>query len=209
MSVFKKDQIVDLMAELAKTRPIFHSEADFQHSLAWLIHEKYPRLQIRLEYPLRDIGVVDIVIMSDADRYLIELKYKTVKMECAVKQEKFSIKNHGAQPLSRYDGLKDIERIEKSGCDGVTIFLTNDEQFWRVSPKGNGEAFSLQEGRKICNTTLAWVDDNKTKSIGENRLSRIILQGEYDFKWLDYAVVNAVVKPHQVKFRYLLTNTLH
>ena len=34
--------IHQIMADLAKRRPVFHSEADFQHALAWLIHETRP-----------------------------------------------------------------------------------------------------------------------------------------------------------------------
>ena len=50
------DDIYCLMQELSKSRPIFHSEADFQHALAWQIHETMPDSQIRLEYPFRFDG---------------------------------------------------------------------------------------------------------------------------------------------------------
>jgi hypothetical protein len=40
-----------ILKDLAQRRPIFHSEADFQHSLAWLIHEKLADAAIRLELP--------------------------------------------------------------------------------------------------------------------------------------------------------------
>ena len=42
--------IANLMLGLSKSRPIFHSEADFQHALAWQIHERLPDCQVRLEY---------------------------------------------------------------------------------------------------------------------------------------------------------------
>ena len=41
--------ITDVLDELSKNRPVFHSEADFQHALGWKIHEKYPDFNIRLE----------------------------------------------------------------------------------------------------------------------------------------------------------------
>ena len=41
--------IDSLMAGLAARRPIFHSEADFQHALAWQIHETCPDSDLRLE----------------------------------------------------------------------------------------------------------------------------------------------------------------
>jgi len=34
---------------LSKERPLFHSEADFQHALAWAIHKNYPDVEVRLE----------------------------------------------------------------------------------------------------------------------------------------------------------------
>jgi hypothetical protein len=40
----------DLLARLARNRPVFHSEADFQHALAWEIHSLHPTAKIRLEY---------------------------------------------------------------------------------------------------------------------------------------------------------------
>ena len=42
--------IPELMRELARERPLFHSEADFQHALAWRIHETISDCGIRLEY---------------------------------------------------------------------------------------------------------------------------------------------------------------
>jgi len=40
-----------LMTELSNQRPVFHSEGDFQFSLARLIQQKHPNAKIRLEYP--------------------------------------------------------------------------------------------------------------------------------------------------------------
>ena len=39
-----------IMHQLSIWRPIFHSEADFQFSLAWMIKEQYPNCDIRLEF---------------------------------------------------------------------------------------------------------------------------------------------------------------
>jgi hypothetical protein len=39
-----------LMADLAAERPLFHSEADFQFALAWLIQRQHPEATVRLEY---------------------------------------------------------------------------------------------------------------------------------------------------------------
>ena len=42
--------IHEIIRQLSIWLPIFHSEADFQFSLAWLIKEKYPECEIRLEF---------------------------------------------------------------------------------------------------------------------------------------------------------------
>jgi hypothetical protein len=39
------------LTALAFERRIFHSEADFQHALAWKLHERHPDAKIRLEVP--------------------------------------------------------------------------------------------------------------------------------------------------------------
>ena len=45
------DVVNKLVQECLNERKIFHSEADFQHSLAWKIHEKFgKKFKIRLEF---------------------------------------------------------------------------------------------------------------------------------------------------------------
>ncbi len=42
----------EVLNTLATQRRVFHSEADFQHALAWEIHRRLPHAAIRLEYPI-------------------------------------------------------------------------------------------------------------------------------------------------------------
>ena len=51
-----------LMGSLADTRKVFHSEADFQHALAWHIHQAMPESQVRLE--------VDVMQVEHQRRFL-------------------------------------------------------------------------------------------------------------------------------------------
>ena len=127
-------KITDVLNELSKNRPVFHSEADFQHALAWRIHEKYPDFNIRLEKRVilneKEI-YFDIFIFKDNKIVAVEVKYKTKNLDTGVTSEKFSLKNQGAQDQGRYDFVKDISRLEKAletYCDstGFAIFLTND-----------------------------------------------------------------------------------
>jgi hypothetical protein len=65
------------MTALSSTRPVFHSEADFQFALAWAIKELNPSAEIRLEYPFgSQRGAVDLVAISNGKpSYALELKF--------------------------------------------------------------------------------------------------------------------------------------
>ena len=66
-----------LMSDLAVERPVFHSEADFQHSLAWSIHHKIPHGQVRLEYkPFADKRMY-LDLWLPGKGVALELKYRT------------------------------------------------------------------------------------------------------------------------------------
>src|SRR5437764_4611807 len=70
-----------LLDRLSAERPIFHSEADFQHALAWLIHSEHPNAQIRLETrPERGIRL-DLLVVVGGERIAIELKYLVARFE--------------------------------------------------------------------------------------------------------------------------------
>ena len=73
--------IYEIIRQLSIWRPIFHSEADFQFSLAWLIKKKYPECEIRLEFvPSFNPNLhLDILVILDGKWIPIELKYTTKK----------------------------------------------------------------------------------------------------------------------------------
>ena len=78
----------DFFRALSASRPVFHSEADFQHALAWLIHQQSPESNIRLEYrpPWLDVrAYLDILIEDAAGMHAIELKYKTRRASVTVR----------------------------------------------------------------------------------------------------------------------------
>src|SRR6185437_6665932 len=94
------------LKHLAGDRPIFHSEADFQHALAWKIHELYPHAYIRLEVPSGNSDRrerIDIVVANGTQKVAIELKYKKRAIKAVVNREKFALTNDGAQDIGRYD----------------------------------------------------------------------------------------------------------
>ena len=71
-----------VLTALAEQRPIFHSEADFQHAIAWEIHEHALRASVRLERPVEVSHLnkrlyVDDWTEQDDHVLAIELEYKT------------------------------------------------------------------------------------------------------------------------------------
>lgn len=195
----------EVLKELSKERPVFHSEADFQHALAWKIHEKYQEINIRLEKrielssePIR----VDIYLWDREGKVsIVELKYKTKKDEVTIEDEKFELKDQGAQDLARYDFLKDVERLEKCvikfpDITGYAIFLTNDPKFWEEPKNKNREPkdkdFRIHEGR-VIHGTLKWKNNPPTK----DRKDPIILRGCYKLSWKIYSTDQEI-------FKYLL-----
>jgi hypothetical protein len=140
---------VDIMQALARRRPIFHSEADFQHAFAWEIHRLAPECDIRLEVPVRaTTGAIhlDLLARSKLGQMAIELKYKTRSLTAALNGEDFNLMGHAAQDLGRYDFFKDLNRIEafaRAGPEqtGYAIFLTNDSAYWKA-PSGVGHGYA-------------------------------------------------------------------
>ncbi len=185
------------LQSLERRRPIFHSEADFQHELAIELFKKYS-LNIRLEKPFRvdenQKFEIDIIVSDGLSKYGIELKYKTTDVEANVGDETFMIKEHSATPLARYDFLKDLSRLEilkNSEIEaGFAIFLTNAKLYWKNSRKdaGNGHAFLISEG-SIKSGSMGWRNSENQNSIGASRVSSIELNGSYQCSWQDYSLV--------------------
>ena len=175
--------IEQALGRLALERQLFHSEADFQHALAWKIHELYPDVKIRLEVPSGRSDKserIDIVINSKDRSYAIELKYKKRKFDRVLDGEKFNLRADVAHDISRYDFIKDLVRLERyvsstENTTGYAILLTNDDLYWRESTRDvKSAAFFLHEGRTLdSDVTLAWHEStgDGTKRAGPNRSS--------------------------------------
>jgi hypothetical protein len=67
------------LGTLHQSRPVFHSEADFQQALAWAIHMSDPSARVRLETRPAPGMRLDLLIWRPyLSRYLaLELKYLT------------------------------------------------------------------------------------------------------------------------------------
>ena len=198
---------------LAGERPIFHSEADFQHALAWKIQKEYPKAQIRLEYkpfPKERI-YLDLWIKHDQQILAFELKYFTRKLHIQDRGEEFDLKDQSAQDISRYDFIKDITRLERlsrayPGLRSYAILLTNDSGYWQPPLQQDtvDAAFRIHEGR-LLSGTLSW-SSNTGQGTMYKRESPLALMGTYPLGWHDYSHFRS--ERHGV-FRCLIVEITH
>lgn len=185
-----------IMSETAIIRPCFHSEADFQFAFSETVKRIYPKSQIKLEALLQSPDrkmKIDILVELDGKVYVIELKYKTRRIDFSDVGYKFTTQNQGAQDFGRYDFLKDVERLEsvqrQHGHIGFAVLLTNDLSY--QNPQGSNVSFCcdfrLNEAREITGA-LDWI----RTTITDERKSRppFILAGRYKIKWADYSSVD-------------------
>ena len=201
--------ITRTLEALAKDRPMFHSEADFQHALAWKIHQQWPTCSIRFECKtpyLDDRSHLDIWAFNDSATLVIELKYKTRALHADVDGETFDLKDQSAEDSGRYDFLKDIRRLEQivSRCSdivGYAILLTNDSLYWKPPTKNKpiDTMFRIDEGKKISGK-LSWRGEPSEKTI-QDREEPIVIRHTYWLSWRDYS--EPIEAPYG-RFRYLL-----
>lgn len=202
--------IEKLLRELAAERPVFHSEADFQHALAWHIHQRHSDSRIRLEFKppwLSKRAYIDIWASQGSSELVLELKYKTRRIAVRLNGERFDLLNQSAQDIGRYDFLKDIERLEQvtsgnSGVVGLALMLTNDSSYWKPPKRADtvDASFRLHEERAV-NGKLTW---GRSASAGttKGRSDPINISGEYTLQWKNYSTVES--EAAYGKFRYLL-----
>lgn len=190
--------IVQMLSELGNERPIFHSEADFQHSLAWKMHEHERALginKIRLEKAVLAHGrtnSIDIVLMLNEGQVPIELKYKTKDMVTQHSQEDYVLKNHGARDVGGYLFIKDISRLEDFKAhqmgflNGFAIFITNDSAYIRDSNRNVCyEDFKVTEARHIPKgIPLAW---KGTLKDWQKSKPPITMKDDYTIHWSPYS----------------------
>lgn len=180
------------MRRLALARPVFHSEADFQHALAWSLKEGHPDLHLRLEAPRPGRpGAIDLIARrAGATVLALELKYICVASHYAIEGEAFNLKSHGGNPQRRYDVARDLELLEDyatahPNVQTGAIVLTNDQGYWNPRRPGTTDAaFCFSEDRSLTGI-LGW---SATASAGlkQGRTAPINLAKTYRSQWQDY-----------------------
>ena len=183
--------IHEILAKLAQERPLFHSEADFQHALSWQLHLDHPEGRIRLEYPYdREKRIfVDIVFSIGVQTYWLELKYKTAILEHRENKEKFTLKYQGAYNHTRYDFLSDIARLENLVRDdthrGFAILLTNSKLLWSDTDSHTYDAAFRVHENSYIKGTRHW--DANIGGAKKGREAPIVLRGRYRNHWREYS----------------------
>ncbi|MBF0309449.1 MAG: hypothetical protein HQL56_07980 [Magnetococcales bacterium] len=189
-TIFNKQNIDEWLLELSKKRPIFHSEADFQHALACFLYERYSDARIRLERPVSGTAAVDIWMEYENIIYIIELKYPKRKgrfFPDVDGGEEFNFPE-GSRDDGRFGILNDLSRVEwfvdqKQAQVGIVICITNDPLYWNGSRRGNDMKFALKEGHEITGN-LAWAEKAAAKTKAKGSLK---IHGKYIASWTDYS----------------------
>jgi hypothetical protein len=187
--------IEPLMTRLGQRRPIFHSEADFQHEVAIELRTMDADVQLRLEYPfgLGSRASLDILLRKGGAQAGLELKYLCRSADVTVEGEQFQLSHQSAHDIRRYDVCKDVVRIEgfcdRFGATGGVLILTNDPAYW--SPRRRADtfdaAFNLADLR-VLSGTLAWAAGTG-KGTAKGRETPLVISGSYPLTWRDYADV--------------------
>ena len=199
--------VTAVMADLAATRPVFHTEADFQHAFAWTLQTRHPQARIRLERRLAATTNerLDVLAVVDDVTVAVELKYPVAAVDAVVDGGRFILRAQGAEDTSQFGFVSDIIRVERlvtaGVCDvGVTVLLSNNPKLWRTPPvraKPTIDAmFRLTEGRGLAGR-LAWAGGNWWRGTFPEAIE---LAGRYPLDWAPYATLPDVARG---EFRWL------
>jgi hypothetical protein len=196
--------IEDVMAGLSLRRPVFCSEADFQHELAHELRLRDPDTGVRLEYPL-GVGIrgaVDIQLLGQKG-FALELKYLCKRLSVRCGEEDFSLRQHSAHDIRRYDVCKDIKRMEayadRTGHPTGVLVLSNDPAYWLKRRRTDtvDAGFDLSDARALSGL-LQWTELAGAGTT-KGREASLDIRSEYTLTWRDYSDLSGPAG----RFRYL------
>lgn len=207
-----RTELANVIAVLAVQRPVFHSEADFQHGLAWQLHTEAPAAPVRLEYrPLADRRMyLDIWMVTSEETLAIEVKYPTRATVLHVNDEKYELQNQAAHDSHHYDFWKDLARLEEvvqayvsdHAVRGYAVLLTNDSVYWKPPRKPDvaDAAFRIHEGRTVSHETLSW-SSRAAPGTTKDREQPVSVRGDYRMTWQDFSWPS---RDRHGRFRFLM-----
>ena len=209
-----------ILTRVAARRPVFHSEADFQHELALELGRSHHA--VRLEVPIQikiknqQVGIELDLLATDPESEVvsaIELKYITAPLEVTNGGESFSLSANWGTNLSLFDALADFERVGAAimagkAKQGFTILLTNSTTAWSRDVMNTSilaRAFSIHEGRQLfAGEALDWCPPSPgVGSVSKKRLfpyAPVQIPKDQRCRWRDYSRVNGA----NGIFRYLM-----
>jgi hypothetical protein len=223
-TAMNRSQICAAIDALAVRRPVFHSEADFQHELALQLGGM--GYKVRLEKPFTLGGntiEVDIIASLGGKNVGLELKYKHKTSNPVVGidryGEHFEVVDNWGTNLTRYDVWSDYCRmaalVAAGDIDkGYAIILTN-APLWAPPGAIMARSFSLEDGL-VAGLNMPWVwdghtEEQKRRTIG-TRLDPLILPflPSQPLHWEEYTKENNDPSPiiHTLgHYRYLPIET--
>ncbi|MFI5959728.1 hypothetical protein [Cryptosporangium sp. NPDC051539] len=195
-----------LMTLLSQRRSLFHSEADFQHSLAWQIQLAHPDAEVRLETRPLPKTRLDILVLHGDQRIAIEVKYLLRRLRATIRGELFDLPDHAAHDFSRYDVVKDVVRVERLVTErivdaGWSLTLTNDPLYWEQALRSDrvDEAFHLHDTRPLTGL-LAWRPGAGSGSI-RGRETPLAVGGAYNLQWRHFTTIpNATGRGTELRY---------
>lgn len=193
----------EVLEQLRARRPVFHSEADLQHSFALAVGELAQDIRCRLEVPVRRSDAseyLDLLCLGPEDRTAIEFKYVTRQWSgtAGTPSEEYALRGHNAPDVARREFLRDVGRLERF-CDredqnGLALLITNEPRLWLPGPRTTptrDEEFRIHDGRELSGTLL-WAG-------GSFRTNTRVLRGTYTLTWRPYTHLGG----RGGEFRYL------
>ncbi|MBQ9789243.1 MAG: hypothetical protein IJW31_06590 [Lentisphaeria bacterium] len=190
----------------------FCSEADFQHVLAWKLHETFPEAEIFLEYPVQvQDGAktkiyYDIAIKIENEIHFIELKYKT-NTTTIMLDKTLELNNQGAYPLSCCYFWFDVKRMEdaKNTVTNYCIFLSNNPIYWNGSNKDDiiHKDFELYNGRTISYENNQNWKNQKESPWWPTDGKDFSLNGKYICNWKNTKIKSCGKKYNEWKYLLL------
>ncbi|NEA55619.1 hypothetical protein G3I60_16035 [Streptomyces sp. SID13666] len=202
--------LAEVMARLRQDRPVFHSEADLQHSFARVLWDLAPKIQSRLEVrqhapDAAGAEYLDLLCIGPSARTAIEFKYFTANWTGAAGSvpEEYALKSYAATDLARLGFVSDIARLERFGNrpdqNGLALLITNAAGLW-TPPKPGGKPtrdrdFRIHEGRALAGQLLWGGGDYKSNTRA--------LHGSYPLNWQPYSLQDGP----RGEFRYVAVFT--
>ncbi|GHF00691.1 hypothetical protein GCM10014715_66090 [Streptomyces spiralis] len=184
----------EVLACLSARRPVFHSEADLQHSFALAVGEVAQEVRCRLEVPVRGSDAseyLDLLCLGPAGRTAVEFKYVTRQWAgtAGTPPEEYALRGHNAPDVARREFLRDVGRLERF-CDradqnGLAVLITNEASLWRPRQRRTptrDEEFRIHHGRELSGTLL-WAG-------GTFPANTRVLRGAYTLAWRPYTLLD-------------------